>query len=282
MSESRKDPAEARGKSTPGGSFFRFATATFAVSWSLWLPVVLLNVHTTESPAGAGLFFLGGFGPSIVGGFIILRSREVGGLRRLLDRVTNPGRIPLLWGLVALGLYPAVFVASVGVNLLLGGSPPEAAGLRSMLTGPLPFLGNLVLVLLLGPLSEEVGWRGYGLEVLQRGVSPLAASLVVGVVWWAWHIPLFFMRGTLHNSQGLFSAFTVGYLLTVVSYSVAFTWLYNHTRGSILVAVLAHFSVNMTIAAASPFDGALFTITTVFLLAVGAIMYASDRRLGLR
>jgi uncharacterized protein len=254
--------------------FGLFTLLTFAISWAFWAPVIALGLHTTETPAGAILFLLGGFGPSVAGAIFIVRG---GGGRELLSRVLSPRRIGLLEISVALLAYPAVFAVSVGASRLLGAGAPGFAGLAGMLASPLAFIGNVVLVVVLGPLSEEIGWRGFALEEAQTRYPPILASLLLGVIWWAWHLPLFFMEGTLHESQGLLSAFTVGYLFTVLGYSGLFTWLYNRSTRSILVAIVAHFSVNMTIAMVSPFDGSVFAVATVLLLVGVTGIFLIDR-----
>lgn len=261
--------------------FISFSAKTCAFSWLAWLPVVILGFHTVDSPTGAILFMIGGFGPSVVGAVRIIRS-GTDGWRTLASRVVSPRRLGTANAIVALLFYPVAFAIGAGIVGLTGGSTPGMQGLRDLAAGLRPAIGDTALVLVLGPISEEVGWRGFGLEALQRAYTPLASSLLIGVVWWAWHLPLFLMEGTLHASQGLFSGFTVGYLFTVVAYSVVFTLLYNRSERSILVAILAHFSVNFTISAAVPFGGGVFVAVTLVLLTGGGVLYATDRRLGYR
>ncbi|MFW6214259.1 MAG: CPBP family intramembrane glutamic endopeptidase, partial [Spirochaetota bacterium] len=156
----------------------------------------------------------------------------------------------------------------------------EFGGFLGLAEGLPAFLGGVLLTFTLGPLSEEIGWRGFALPHLQSRRGPVAATLIVGLTWWAWHIPLFFMEGTLHATQGVLSAFSVGYLITVLSYAVFFTWLYNQTRKSIWIAIIAHFSINMMISGASPFDGTVFAILSFVLLGVALLLILVERRLG--
>ena len=249
-----------------------FVGLTFLFSWAAWLPVVVAELHTTETAAGSILFFIGGFGPSIVGTVFLLTSRDFGGLRELLSRTFSFRRIPMRTLVPAVLAYPALFLGVSVVFLLFGGNLPEFGGFAGLFESAPALVGGILLTLFLGPLSEEIGWRGFMLPLVQSRRGALVGSLVVGLVWWAWHIPLFFMDGTLHATQGFFSAFSIGYLITVVSYSVFFTWLYNQTKSSIWIAVIAHFSINMMISGSSPFDGTIFAILSFVLLAAAVVL----------
>ncbi len=257
-----------------------FGVLTFLFSWVAWLPVVVAGLHTTESAGGAVLFFVGGFGPSIVGTVFLLRSRDAGGIRELLSRTFSFSRVPVRILLLAILVYPGLFLASSMINLGMGGSWPAFDGFAGLLESVPAFFGGVLLTFFLGPFSEEIGWRGYALPRLQKQHSPLLASLLLGLIWWAWHIPLFFMEGTLHATQGLVSAFSIGYLITVLSYSVFFTWLYNQTDRSIWIAIIAHFVINMTISGSSPFDGAVFAILSFVLLGACVVLVLLRPRLG--
>ena len=257
-----------------------FGLLTFLFSWAAWLPVVVAGLHTTESVGGAVLFFLGGFGPSVVGTVFLLRSRDSGGIRELVSRTFSFARVPTRILLLALLVYPALFLVSSLINAGIGGSWPAFGGFAGLLESVPAFIGGVLLTFFLGPFSEEIGWRGYALPRLQEQHAPLVASLLLGLIWWAWHIPLFFMEGTLHATQGLLSAFSIGYLITVMSYSVFFTWLYNQTDRSIWIAIIAHFVINMTISGSSPFDGAVFAILSFVLLGGCVILVLLRPRLG--
>jgi membrane protease YdiL (CAAX protease family) len=89
----------------------------------------------------------------------------------------------------------------------------------------------------LGPLSEEIGWRGYALDRLQTKWNALVSSLMVGLVWGLWHGPLFYMVGT---SQHELAMPFVGFVGGVMAVSILFTWLHNNTHGSLWTAIFFH------------------------------------------
>lgn len=120
-------------------------------------------------------------------------------------------------------------------------------------------LMSIVFVFFLGGGQEELGWHGFALPQLQRSYSALGASLIIGVVWAIWHIPLYFTAWS--NSTIPFPA----YLIALVALSIIFTWLYNNTGGSILLTMLMHASFN-SVSGLVPFSGD--TVTRPFPLSV--------------
>ncbi|MDY6958566.1 MAG: CPBP family intramembrane glutamic endopeptidase [Halobacteriota archaeon] len=90
-----------------------------------------------------------------------------------------------------------------------------------------------------GPLQEEFGWRGYALDRLQARFNALKASVILGLMWGLWHFPYMFTQGEEVVYQNLW-----GFLLSSILITILFTWLYNNTGGSILVALLFHTSFN--------------------------------------
>ena len=99
------------------------------------------------------------------------------------------------------------------------------------------FLLGLIANLYLGPLSEELGWRGYALPKLESRFSALYSSIIIGVLWASWHLPFYLIEER--------TPFYI-YFPLVIALTILFTWAYNNTGGSILVAVVFHFSFNFT------------------------------------
>ncbi|MFC4544053.1 CPBP family intramembrane glutamic endopeptidase [Halosolutus amylolyticus] len=226
------------------GNPWVFFAVTFAITWFFWLSAIALGVSFT-SAAGLVLLLAGLVGPGIAGiGFVYLVYDERG-RTDFWDRIKQVRRIGVRWGLVILLVPLAVTIVAAVVDTLLGG--PGATwgeGVREFDANPLAILPALFFATL-PPLLEELGWRGYALDRLQLTWSALGASLILGVVWSVWHLPLFFIDGTYqHDTVGFgtpgFWLFTIG----IVPLSVAFTWVYNHTSRSTLGIILLHGWVN--------------------------------------
>jgi uncharacterized protein len=91
------------------------------------------------------------------------------------------------------------------------------------------------------PLGEEIGWRGFALPRLQARLGPLVASLIIGVIWAIWHLPLVWTAGHPLAEMPLYF-----HLAHMVVAAILFTWLYNGSGGSLLLVILFHTSMNVT------------------------------------
>lgn len=222
---------------TKAGLFFIIA---FGWSLAFWgLTVVLGGI---DNFPGSILQYVGGAGP-LVSALIITHLFEKPPIQKdFWNRTFNPKRIPWRWGIIALITHPAIILVSIGVDLILGG---EAQIQSTNLTDIGAIISLVFFVFVFGPLPEEMGWRGVGYDRLQRHVNALTASLILGVAWAAWHIPLFLIDGTFQNQLGFGSYRFWIFLASNIPLTVIMTWVYNHTNRSILSAVLVHFSGNI-------------------------------------
>jgi uncharacterized protein len=160
-------------------------------------------------------------------------------LRRLVQ-----WRVGLRWYVFALTYTVAIKLAAALLHRLATGEWPRF--------GDEPFYLMLAATigstLLFGQAGEEIGWRGYALPRLAGRLGLASASVVLGIIWAAWHLPLFFIPET--NTTG--QSFPL-YLLQVTALSVAIAWLYANTSGSFFLTMLMHTAVNNTKDATNPF-----------------------------
>jgi len=203
-----------------------------------WGPLAVLGIPGASLSGAAGppwaiaLYVIGGFTPSLVAIFLSWRQKTL----RLMWKRLDPRTVNWKWHLAILGI---VFLGTLGQLLiiqLLG----LAFDLTLFLTRPL----MLAPLLVLGPLSEELGWRGYALDRLQTRWNALTSSLILGVIWSLWHLPLFYIVGT---SQNLYDISFVGFTLGTTTISVLYTWAYNNTGRSIWSAVFFHWIYTYTL-----------------------------------
>jgi uncharacterized protein len=189
-------------------SYFALA---YAISWPLWLLSRLAG-----GAVGTVLLVIGAFGPPLAAAITI---RHSGGSLSEWLRAIVRWRVPVRFYGYALGL-PVLIMAVMNVVLAALGQEPEI----SLLVGRIPaYAQTLLITAVIFGGQEEPGWRGFALPRLEERHSPLPATLILGLGWGVWHIPLYVPAG-----------FVVPMVLAFF-----YTWLYNRTR-SVLLCILLH------------------------------------------
>jgi membrane protease YdiL (CAAX protease family) len=238
--------------------------------------------------SGSGFFV---WGASIAGIITIALTAGKDGMRDLVRRLVR-WRVGVVWWAVALFFTGVLALIAIGIDAAAGGGWP---GLEFFRRGAHMIPVFFLFTLLGGPLGEEFGWRGFALPYLQRRGGPVLASLLIGVIWGLWHLPLFFQSDSLQGQLGL--RYLPLYVLAEVILATFLTWVYNKTGGSLLVAgIIMHNADNfwgVTFLTDATYDTAvhggataqvdmrLYIITTI-VSAVAAIIlvWATRWRLG--
>jgi membrane protease YdiL (CAAX protease family) len=210
-------------------------------TWTLLLPTILSRSGIGALPFDmpfavfAILFILGGLtGPTLAAFVMTGVTSGRPGVRALvrrymLWRVGPQWFLAVLFGYIALYLLIAVIALGPGSIQSLGTKWPLL--LASYLPAVLTF--NLVTA-----IGEEPGWRGYALPRLQERYGPLPASLILGTLHAGWHLPVFLIPAIGLGPISL--SFVATWLPTIWAVTVLWTWVFNNTRGSILIAALQH------------------------------------------
>lgn len=224
---------------------WHFLAYTIGLSWLIWIPA-LLSGAGVDDPSGP-LLYLGGLGPAAAGLVLLYRTESPGFIEDFWRRMVDGRRIGGSWWAFIL-LFPAVVsLIALAVYLAAGKPLPPLEAATALRAAPWTLLPLMLYVLIFGPLPEELGWRGYGLDALQqRTDNALLASLILGATWAVWHLPLFFIEGTWHSGLGFGPAGFWWFALSIVAQTLIITLVYNANHRSILAAIVFHFSVNLT------------------------------------
>jgi membrane protease YdiL (CAAX protease family) len=211
---------------------------TFLITWSAWITVILtLPVLDTKYLGTGGMLLemLGMWGPALSAILVAALTRGKLGLKEIFSRLKYR-RGSARWFLAAFLLWSAIWLA---MTLWQARVTDQALSFHwNQWTRIFSLLISALPLLFWG--CEEIGWRGFALPRLLNRVNALIASVILGLVWGAWHLPIF-----IWNIKGLSSStpFYI-YLVYTISISVVMTWLLNHTQGSLLVAIFFHFWIN--------------------------------------
>jgi len=262
-----------------------FFALTFGLTWGLGACFVLfpaqMNALFGAPSVSNPLFILAVYAPSISAIIVTGLIDGAAGIRRLLSGLLRwrngiQWYIAIFVGLPALSAIallmnsaftrtPLVFDHWYQIFLL---APTGQEIVKSLEAGSGGFVRVVPVILASflidpGPLGEELGWRGFALPRLLEGRSALYAALILGVVWGAWHLPAFFIAGTPQSNISI-----PEFMVSIVALSVLMTWVFNGTRGSVLMAVLFHWTINTCVGLAQM----PHTIITAGVLVVAAIV----------
>jgi CAAX protease family protein len=194
-----------------------FFILAYAISWA-FLPIEAVRFLPS--------------GPLFAALIVIPITQGWAGLRELGSRMIR-WRVRWYWYALALGLPLAVHLTYVGLNVAAGAGVPSLA-FSSLTTFLMVFAVRLINPAD-GPLGEHPGWNGVALPGLQAERSPLLATMILAPLVAGWHLPLFFLE-----EGGLQPSLLVGGLVTTMAVTFWYAWLFNHTRGGVLLVVVAH------------------------------------------
>jgi membrane protease YdiL (CAAX protease family) len=255
-----------------------FSLLAFLLSWYPWL-LSFAGVKTSGGMNPLGI---------LVAALIVTGiARGWAGIKELLRKLVL-WKVRWIWYAFVI-LFP-ILACSVStlLNVFVFGAPTPEVSLAASWKN---LVEQFIFIFLFIGLGEEPGWRGFALPRLQNSRSPLKASLILAVFWAIWHVPLFGIEFT--NRQ------IAPFLISVFAATVILTWIYNHTRGSVLIPMIFHAAVN-TIGAGyffRMFTGTdlnriwwIYTIVWVFTATIVILVPSSgllekraipDRRIGL-
>jgi len=197
-------------------------------------PVLATFLHVPGLPKNAPVTdFFAAFVPATAALVLVHRAEGRDGVRRLLRGLVDHGRIRnKLWYLPVVLLPVVVLGATYGMTVLTGWQfqPQPQLAVTTMLL--------FVPVFLLAAAGEELGWSGYVIEPLQRRFGALGGNLVLGVVWWALHVP-----SIVQSGQGP-TLIVLGFF-AALAIRVLWGWLFANTGGSVSAIIVVHAITNM-------------------------------------
>lgn len=229
----------------PTQALIAFLILTFGITWGV-IGIYIVRPEWASTTFGEisgshPFFFIATWAPAISALVLLLFYAGLSGVKGFFSRLLlwrcSPG-----WAAFILIGIPLVYVAG---SLIKGGSvlaplPPE---------GGVTLIAMLFVMLLLGPI-EEFGWRGVAQPILQRHMAPIWAGAIIGMVWGIWHLPAFYLSGTVYEDWS-FLPFFIGN----ITLAILVTPIFNQSRGSLLWPILFHWQlINPFWPDAQPYD----------------------------
>lgn len=247
-----------RGSPSEWGSILAFIVLANAVTW---LACLLLRSTFAAGHLWAlfTFLFVTVWSPTVIALALSFSFEGTSGVRNLLGLLFRRFSKNRSWYFIGVMVPTAsVALAIITARHLHYDAPflPLAA---------LPF--TLGLQVITGAMGEELGWRGFLLSHLERRLSPRIAALIMAITWALWHLPAFFFPGMPQQQLP-----PIAFLLMVAAFGIFLALLFNRTRGHLVSTMLAHFSLNLSIAIRGAILGSVFIWTLAFIFSIIAIL----------
>jgi membrane protease YdiL (CAAX protease family) len=224
------------------------------------------------------LWLVYGYMPTLAAVIVVGLTQGREGVRALFRKVLI-ARVGVKWYLFAIfGLAVTAILTVILSNQF--GATTDSSLLKAdiMAAGPVAiFLNATLMFIVRGILNgEEFAWRGVALPRLQAKYNALTSSLILSIPWILFHLPLFFTKGSTQENMPILS-----YAVQLAATSILFTWIYNNTKGSVLLAYIFHASMNtwtefFAIDAGNAFQGWILTGVIVALAVIVLIFSGAE------
>ncbi|MHA2370118.1 MAG: CPBP family glutamic-type intramembrane protease [Candidatus Hodarchaeales archaeon] len=253
----------------------------YAITWIIMLPSLLISFDIVKASQEAldlwnTIGTIGIFGPTIAG-FIMIHH----GAKKLLRSGFAFKQPKAIW--YAAAIFPLLMVAIVTslIFALLDSPLPNPGSEQSedVSLVSLPVIALVVFVFMfIFALGEEFGWRGYALDPLLERWNATETSLILGVIWALWHLPLFFIRGIGQNTDmdRLGPFYLVNFILITIGLTFIYTWLYTNSESNVFLVLVFHGIANGSAALFNLWDtleSMTMTVILVWVIAISLIIY---------
>jgi uncharacterized protein len=255
------------------GAFF---ILTFVFTWFFWLFGILSSLRIIYFPVPNLVWVvIGAHGPLAVSFWLTYKASGLPAVKKLLLSGFQL-RMRLVWWAVIFAVPFILAGLAFWINMSSGDFSPDTI----LLEQPLLIFPNFLFMFFLGgSFQEEFGWRGFALPRLLALQTPFTASLILGVIWCFWHLPLFYIGGLSQS----YMSFGIFFLLTL-AFSFFFTWIYIRTDYNLFSALLLHTALNTSLSFFPPIEQvtggnqAAFTYLTVLYLIAALFLIIRERQ----
>ena len=206
---------------------------TYALTWIPWVVAAYCSYRAGMAVYSNVSFFLGGFGPFASALILTWEPTHESLKLDFLDRLVNLRRFSAPYVAVTLLLSPFIACMSVAISMCFG----RPAGQLTLL----PAVLTWVPLMFVGPALEELWWRGYGVDALRSRLGEFNASVLFGVLWAVWHVPLFLINHSYQHDLWLMNPiYAINFFVSHIPLAIVANWLYYKHNRLIPAAILFH------------------------------------------
>ena len=216
----------------------KFFAMAYLFTWIFWIPAIFVPGST-----GAGLMFIGLLAPGVVSTVFVLASGSPELKKDLKNKIIGFYKVKWINVFLGIGVFALVIVGSILLSTLFGQSLDQFAFTEDFsFTGV--GIGTAFVTILLASIIEEVGWKGYCEDSIGEYMNWFWESMLFGLFWSLWHLPLIFIEGTYQAGLMVNPLYVVNFFVSGIPLGFVITWVYLVSDRSILACMIFHLFVN--------------------------------------
>ena len=215
-----------------------FFVLAYLFTWMFWIPAIFVPENI-----GIILMLIGLIAPAVISTIFVLASDSEALKQDLKNKVFGFYKVKWQNVILAIIVFAAIIVASILLSLLFGQSIEQFAFTEDFSFTGVGIAGAFITILV-ASIIEEVGWKGYCEDSIGDYMNWFWESMIFGVLWSLWHLPLLFIPGTYQAGLMVNPLYVVNFFISGVPMGFIITWVYLVSDRSILACMVFHLFVN--------------------------------------
>jgi len=215
-----------------------FFALAYVFTWIFWIPAIYLPENI--SPL---LMLIGLIAPAVVSTVFVMVSGSDALKQDLKNKIFGSYKVKWLNVLWAVIVFAIVIVCSILMSLLFGQSLDQFSFTEDFSFTGVGIAGAFITITV-ASIIEEVGWKGYCEDSIGNYMNWFWESMIFGVLWSLWHLPLIFIQGTYQAGLMVNPLFVINFFVSGIPMGFVITWVYLVSDRSILACMIFHFFVN--------------------------------------
>ena len=215
-----------------------FFVLAYLFTWMFWIPAVFVPENI-----GIILMLIGLIAPAVISTIFVLASDSEALKQDLKNKIIGFYKVKWQNVILAIIVFAAIIVASILLSLLFGQSIEQFAFTEDFSFTGVGIAGAFITILV-ASIIEEVGWKGYCEDSIGDYMNWFWESMIFGVLWSLWHLPLLFIPGTYQAGLMVNPLYVANFFISGVPMGFIITWVYLVSDRSILACMVFHLFVN--------------------------------------
>lgn len=215
-----------------------FFVLAYLFTWMFWIPAIFVPENI-----GIILMLIGLIAPAVISTIFVLASDSETLKQDLKNKIFGFYKVKWQNVILAIIVFAAIIVASILLSFLFGQSIEQFAFTEDFSFTGVGIAGAFITILV-ASIIEEVGWKGYCEDSIGDYMNWFWESMIFGVLWSLWHLPLLFIPGTYQAGLMVNPLYVVNFFISGVPMGFIITWVYLVSDRSILACMIFHLFVN--------------------------------------